>query len=32
MKVMIHQIDRMGREKLKRHLAIAEAFLDQQEG
>ncbi len=32
MKVMIHQIDRMGREKLNRHLAIAEAFLDQLEG
>lgn len=30
MKVMINQIDRMGREKLKRHLAIADAFLDQQ--
>lgn len=32
MKVMIHQIHHMSREKLKRHLAIADAFLDQQGG
>ena len=29
MKVMINQIDRMGRERMKQHLAIANSFLDQ---
>ena len=29
MKVMINQIDRMGRERMKEHLAIADSFLDQ---
>ena len=28
MKVMIHQIDRMGRERMKEHLAIANRFLE----
>ncbi len=29
MKVMINQIDRMGRERMKQHLSIANAFLNQ---
>jgi deoxyribodipyrimidine photolyase-related protein len=29
MKVMINQIDRMGRERMRQHLAIANSFLDQ---
>jgi deoxyribodipyrimidine photolyase-like uncharacterized protein len=29
MKVMVNQIDRMGRERMKQHLAIANSFLDQ---
>ncbi len=29
MKVMINQIDRMGRERMEQHLAIANSFLDQ---
>jgi len=29
MKVMINQIDRMGRGRMKQHLNIAKAFLDQ---
>jgi len=29
MKVMINQIDRMGRERMKQHLDIADSFLDQ---
>jgi len=29
MKVMINQIDHMGRERMKQHLAIANSFLDQ---
>lgn len=32
MKVMINQIDRMGRERMNQHLAIANSFLDQLEG
>ena len=28
MKVMINQIDRMGRERMKQHLAIAKNFLE----
>jgi len=28
-KVMINQLDRMGRERMKQHLAIANSFLDQ---
>jgi deoxyribodipyrimidine photolyase-related protein len=28
MKVMVHQIDRMGRARMKEHLAIANRFLE----